>query len=97
MLQTIDITNEIRLSIRRAANIFITIAESVFLKLATLLYKNVEKLNAQYGAQAWFTVFKINQFYNNNQCKQQTDVFMCAPWINSIKNTFYRSNWCTLL
>jgi len=28
---------------------------------------------------------------------QQPAIFMFAPWINSIKNTFYCSNWCTLL
>jgi len=38
----IGITYKISLSVRWAANILITIAVLVFLKLATLLYKNVE-------------------------------------------------------
>jgi hypothetical protein len=50
MLKTIGIAYEIRLSVRWAANILITITVLVFLKLATLLYKNVEKINAQYVA-----------------------------------------------
>jgi len=74
MLQTIGITYDIRFSVRWAANILITIAVLVFLKLATLLYKNVEKLNVQYVTQACYTVFKINPFYNNNKCKQWTGV-----------------------
>jgi len=24
-------------------------------------------------------------------------IFMFAPWSNTLKNTFYCSNWCTLL
>jgi hypothetical protein len=81
---TADVTDS-RYNLRKslavcwAANILITIAVLIFLKLAALLYKNVEKLNAQYLAQAWFTVFKMNPFYNNKKYKQWTGVFgYCA-------------------
>jgi ABC-type siderophore export system fused ATPase/permease subunit len=89
MLQKISITYEIRLSVRWAANILITVAVLVFLKLATILYKNVEKLNVQYVAQAWFTVFKINPFYNNKKCKQ------CKVCQDTVQNNNKKCKQCT--
>jgi hypothetical protein len=55
-LITADVTNNRRnlsnsLVCSSSSQYFDSIAVLVFLKLATLLYKNVEKLNAQYGAQ----------------------------------------------